>query len=70
MFQLAWDYLTSHGSLTNRHLLATDGLNVKRSSAVMAILARLPDVEVVGRSPVEVAIRQASSSASGPYRRS
>jgi hypothetical protein len=35
MFQLAWDYLTAHGSLTNRHLLATDGLNVKRSSAVM-----------------------------------
>jgi hypothetical protein len=30
MFQLAWDYLAAHGSLlTNHHLLATDGLNVK-----------------------------------------
>jgi hypothetical protein len=61
MFQLAWEYLTSHGSLTNRHLLAGDGLNVKRSSAVMAILTRLPGVEVVGRSPVEIALRPASS---------
>jgi hypothetical protein len=69
MFQLAWDYLTTHGSLTNRHLLATDGLNVKRSSAVMAILARLPGVEVGGRSPVEVAIRPASSAMSAPYHR-
>jgi HKD family nuclease len=57
MFQLAWEYLAAHGSLTNRHLLATNGLNVKRSSAVMAILARLPAVEVVGRSPVEVSLR-------------
>jgi hypothetical protein len=67
MFQLAWDYLTTHGSLTNRHLLATDGLNVKRSSAVMAILARLPAVKVVGRSPVEVAVRPTRSAASTPY---
>jgi hypothetical protein len=45
MLQLAWDYLRTRGSLTNRYLLATDGLNVKRSSAVCAILATLPGVD-------------------------
>lgn len=49
MIQLAWDYLNTHGSLTNKHLLASDGLNVKRSSAVCAVLARLPGVEAVKR---------------------
>lgn len=44
MFTLAWEYLRAHGRLTNRYLLAQDGLNVKRSSAVCAILARLPGV--------------------------
>jgi hypothetical protein len=32
MIQVAWDYLNAHGSLTNRHLLDKNGLNVKRSS--------------------------------------
>jgi HKD family nuclease len=54
MFQLAWDYLAANGVLTNRYLLATDGLNVKRSSAVMAILARLPGVEATDTRPVTV----------------
>lgn len=44
MFGLAWDYLRSHGELSNRYLVADDGLNVKRSSAVCAILATLPGV--------------------------
>ena len=44
MLQLAWDYLRTHGRLTNRYLLATEGLNVKRSSACCAILATLPGV--------------------------
>jgi hypothetical protein len=45
MFTLAWDYLRTHGRLSNRYLLASDGLNVKRSSAVCAVLARLPGVQ-------------------------
>lgn len=44
MIEVAWNYLRRHGRLTNRYLLATDGLNVKRSSAVCAILATLPGV--------------------------
>jgi hypothetical protein len=53
MFQVAWDYLLAHGQLTHKHLQATDGLNVKRSAAVCAILAALPDVHVVpGSKPV------------------
>ena len=44
MFTLAYEYLRTHRWLTNRYLLATDGLNVKRSSAVCAILATLPGV--------------------------
>lgn len=50
MFQLAWDYLRTHGELSNRHLL--DVLNVKRSSAVCAILARLRGVRVKSATPI------------------
>lgn len=57
MVQLAWDYLRLHGELTNRYLLAGDGLNVKRSSAVCALLAQLPGVEVASTSPVVLRLR-------------
>ena len=48
MVQIAWDYLRAHGELSNAYLVGNGGrgLNVKRSSAVCAILARLPDVEL------------------------
>jgi HKD family nuclease len=52
MLQLAWDYLTRYGQLSNRYLLADDGLNVKRSSAVCALLAELPGVEIASRRPI------------------
>jgi len=45
MFNLAWDELRARGELSNRTLL--DDLRVHRSSAVCAILARLPPVEVM-----------------------
>jgi hypothetical protein len=45
MFNLAWDRLRTHGTLSSRELL--DDLRVHRSSAVCAILARLPAVERV-----------------------
>ena len=54
MLRLAWDYLRFHGELSNRYLLADNGLNVKRSSAVCALLARLPGVEVRSSKPVEL----------------
>lgn len=48
MFNLAWERLQTHGELTNGELL--NELRVHRSSAVCAILARLPGVEqVAGR---------------------
>ena len=43
MFNLAWDYLLTHGVLSNKVLL--DDLRVHRSSAVCAILSQLPGVE-------------------------
>jgi hypothetical protein len=43
MFNLAWDRLRTHGTLSNSELL--NDLRVHRSSAVCAILARLPQVE-------------------------
>lgn len=43
MFNLAWSYLRTHGTLSNTVLL--NELRVHRSSAVCAILARLPGVE-------------------------
>jgi hypothetical protein len=45
MFNLAWDRLRTHGALSNSELL--NDLRVHRSSAVCAILARLPQVERV-----------------------
>jgi HKD family nuclease len=64
MLNIAWDYLAANGRLTNSHLLATDGLNVKRSSAVCAILALLPSVEVVShRAPIELRLVSRSPSA-------
>lgn len=43
MFNIAWDYLQARGELSNNTLL--NHLRVHRSSAVCAILARLPGVE-------------------------
>lgn len=52
MIEAAWQRLVSQGRLTNKELLATDDLNVKRSSFVCALLATLPEVEVVSTRPV------------------
>ena len=56
MIQSAWEYLQAHGSLTNRHLLSTDGLNVKRSSFVCALLARLPGVHLSSARPITLSL--------------
>jgi hypothetical protein len=58
MLQSAWSYLNEHGRLTNKQLLATEGLNVKRSSAVCALLSHLPGVEVESRRPIVLRLRQ------------
>ena len=52
MIQIAWDWLEAHGAITAKFLVAEDGLNVKRSSFVCAMLGRLPNVEIVSRRPV------------------
>ncbi len=57
MLTVAWEHLTSTGEITNRFLLADDGLNVKRSSFVCALLAQLTDVEVVSRRPIQLRLR-------------
>jgi hypothetical protein len=54
MLQVAWDHLVAEGSLTNQFLLSSAGLNVKRSSAVCAILAHLPGVVVRSSNPIEL----------------
>jgi hypothetical protein len=64
MIQVAWDYLQAHGTLTNRFLLDTDGLNVKRSSFVCALLARLPHVHLAATRPIALTLRSAAASAS------
>lgn len=56
MFQAAWDELAAAGELTNRRLL--DDLNVKRSSAVCAILSRLPGVSVASTRPIRLVLRK------------
>ena len=57
MIQSAWDYLQAHGSLSYRFLLSSDGLNVKRSSFVCALPARLPGVRVQSRRPITLGLR-------------
>ncbi len=57
MIQSAWDYLQAHGVLTNRFLLSSDGLNVKRSSFVCALLSRLAGVSVESTRPITLALR-------------
>ena len=54
MLNVAWRHLCETGSLTNRHLVSSDGLNVKRSSAVCALLAQLPGVTVGSTQPIEL----------------
>ena len=61
MIERAWSHLTTHGELDNRYLLSSDGLNVKRSSAVCALLARLPGVSVTSSRPIRLAYRRPSS---------
>jgi HKD family nuclease len=50
MIELAWDYLKAQRELSNTTLL--NELNVKRSSAVCAILAKVAGVEVASTKPI------------------
>ena len=52
MIQIAWDYLHAHGQLTNPVLL--NHLRVHRSSAVLALLARLDGVRPLPGRPIGV----------------
>ncbi|WP_156393755.1 hypothetical protein [Nocardioides sp. Root140] len=52
MLEVAWERLTTQGTLTNRELLAADDLNIKRSSFVCAALACLPGVAVASLRPI------------------
>ena len=45
MFELAWETLRARGQVTQQEVL--NELNIKRSAAVCAVLARLPAVDVV-----------------------
>jgi hypothetical protein len=54
MLNVAWRHLLATGSLSNRYLVSSDGLNVKRSSAVCALLAQLPGVTVASTQPIEL----------------
>lgn len=54
MLNTGWRHLKANGTLTNRHLLAPDGLQVRRSSAVCALLARIPGVTVASSRPIEL----------------
>ena len=55
MLNLAWRHLQDDGWVTNQHLLADH--NVRRSSAVTALLAALPEVEVESSRPIVLRLR-------------
>jgi hypothetical protein len=61
MLNRAWRHLEREGSLTNAYLQADDGLSVKRSSAVCALLARLPSVEIASGRPIKLRRRERSA---------
>lgn len=52
MFELAFETLEARGELSNSELL--NELRVHRSSAVCAILSRLPRVSVASRNPIKL----------------
>lgn len=54
MLNTAWHHLRATGSLSNRYLLSADGLNVKRSSAVCALLAHVNGVVVTSSRPIQL----------------
>ena len=55
MIQAAWDHLERHGTITNS--LVLNEMNIKRSSAVCALLARLPEVRLTSsRAPIELTL--------------
>ena len=58
MLQSAWNHLNEHRRLTNKYLLAADGLNVKRSSAVCALLSRLPGVKIASSRPIALRLQR------------
>lgn len=61
MIQIAWDHLRRHGTLDNTYLVASSGLNVKRSSAVCALLVRLPGVTLASTRPIRLVYAKRSS---------
>jgi hypothetical protein len=52
MLNLAWEYFRTKGEITNATLL--NQLRVHRSSAVCAILARVPGVQVAGGTQIKL----------------
>ena len=57
-----WAWAPSQDIVTNDHyLVATDGLNLKRSSFVCALLAQLPQVDVISARPIELTARPAAT---------
>ena len=60
MINIAWQRLTSRGRLTHAELVSTKDLNVKRSSFVCAVLARLPGVAIYSTRPIVLTYQQPS----------
>lgn len=57
MVTKAWHRLTVRHVLTYEELVASDDLNVKRSSFVCAALAQLPGVVVASARPITITYR-------------
>lgn len=64
MVNVAWEHLRRTGRLDQDHLVSSDGLNVKRSAFVMALLAHFPGVEVVALPKASLRFAVASESVS------
>jgi hypothetical protein len=58
MIEAAWRRLKERGRLSYAELVATNDLNVKRSSFVCALLACLPAVTVASQRPIVLTLAQ------------
>jgi len=59
MIEATWDYLVRTGRVTQKYLVSAEGLNVKRSAFVAALVSRFDGVRVVATRPTELEYRPA-----------
>jgi hypothetical protein len=61
MVERTWHHLLAARTVTQQFMLSTEGLNVKRSAFVAALVSRFDGVRVVSTRPTELEYRPHST---------